>query len=124
MIRIHHRGNFNNLERFFNKVTSRSYLNVLEKYGQMGVEALRKSTPVDTGKTADSWTFEISQTKDATSIAFLNTNVNKGVNIAIILRYGHGTGTGGFVRGRNYIDPVIQPVFDELAEALWKEVTT
>lgn len=124
MIRIHHRGNFNNLERFFNKVTSRSYLNVLEKYGQMGVEALRKSTPVDTGKTADSWTFEISQTKDATSIAFLNTNVNKGVNIAIILRYGHGTGTGGFVRGRNYIDPAIQPVFDEMAEVLWKEVTT
>lgn len=124
MIKIKHRGNFNNLERFFNKISNRSYLNVLDKYGEMGVDALRKSTPTDSGKTAESWTYEIEHDRNATRISFLNTNFNKGVNIAILLRYGHGTGTGGFVQGRNFIDPAIQPVFDEMAEALWKEVTT
>lgn len=124
MIKIRHRGNFNNLERFFNKISNKEYLNVLDKYGEIGVDALRKSTPVDSGATAESWTYEIEHTRDATKISFLNTNFNKGVNIAILLRYGHGTGTGGFVRGRNFIDPAIQPVFDEMAEALWKEVTT
>lgn len=124
MIKVRHRGNFNNLERFFNNVKGRHYLNILEKYGELGVEALKSSTPVDSGKTADSWTFEITRGKDSTSIGFLNTNVNDGVNIALILRYGHGTRTGGFVSGRDYISPAIQPVFDELAEAMWKEVTT
>lgn len=124
MIKIRHRGNFNNLERFFNKISNKEYLNVLDKYGEIGVDALRKSTPVDSGATAESWTYEIEHTRDATKISFLNTNFNKGVNIAILLRYGHGTGTGGFVQGRNFIDPAIQPVFDEMAEALWKEVTT
>lgn len=124
MIKIKHRGNFNNLERFFNKVSNRNYLNVLDKYGEIGVQALKKNTPVDSGMTADSWTYEIEHSRDATIISFLNTNFNEGVNIAILLRYGHGTGTGGFVQGRNFIDPAIQPVFDEMAEALWKEVTT
>lgn len=123
MIKVRHRGNFNKLEKFFNRVTNKSYLNILEKYGEKGVEALRKNTPVDSGKTADSWMFEIRHTRDTTSISFLNTNVNDGVNIALILRYGHGTGTGGFVRGINYIDPAIQPIFEEMAEELWREVT-
>ena len=123
MIKVTHKGNFSKTERFFNRVLKREYLNVLEKYGEMGVAALRSATPVDSGATADAWSFEIERGKNATTIGFTNSNVNDGVNIAIILRYGHGTGTGGFVQGRDYISPAIQPVFDKIADELWKEVT-
>lgn len=123
MIKVTHKGNFSKTERFFNRVLKREYLNVLEKYGEMGVAALRSATPVDSGATADAWSFEIGRGKNATTIGFTNSNVNDGVNIAIILRYGHGTGTGGFVQGRDYISPAIQPVFDKIADELWKEVT-
>lgn len=123
MIRFTHRGNFNNIERFLNRMIGRDYLNVLDSCGQMGVEALRASTPVLTGKTASSWTYEIEQGGGTTGIHWLNTNENKGVNIAIILQYGHGTGTGGYVQGRDYINPAIQPVFDKIAEEVWRVVT-
>lgn len=119
-----HRGNFNNFQKFANKILAHDYLNILDKYGQMGVEALAASTPVDTGKTAQSWTYEIERTRDRTSISWLNTNTNNGVNIAIILQYGHGTGTGGYVQGRDYINPAMRPVFDKIAEQAWKEVTS
>ena len=123
MIKFKHRGSFTNTERFFNHVLNRNYLNVLDEYGRRGVEALRKATPIDSGKTADSWDYEISRDRNSTMISFINTNVNDGVNIAIILQYGHGTGTGGFVKGRDFINPAIQLIFDDLAEQVWKEVT-
>lgn len=123
MIRFTHRGTFNRVERFFNRLAKLNYLNILDKYGQEGVRALSASTPVDSGETANSWTYEISHSQNATTISWLNTNVHQNVNIAIILQYGHGTGTGGFVQGRDYINPAMRPVFDKLADEAWKEVT-
>lgn len=124
VVTFRHRGNFNKLEKFLNKVADKSYLNVLDKYGQMGVQALSAATPVDSGATASSWTYEIEGGSGTTTISWLNTNENKGVNIAVILQYGHGTGTGGYVQGRDYINPAMRPVFDEIAEQAWREVTS
>lgn len=123
-VTFRHRGNFNKMERFLNKMTKRDYLNVLDVYGQRGVAALRAGTPVDTGKTAQSWTYEIERTPEKTIISWHNTNVNNGVNIAVILQYGHGTGTGGYVQGRDYINPAMRPVFDQIAEEAWREVSS
>lgn len=109
---------------FFNRITDRDYLNVLAKYGTLGVNALQDATPKRTGKTAASWTFEIREdyASGEISIQFINTNIQNGVNIAIILDVGHATGRGSWVKGRNYIDPAIQPIFDQMAEEAWKEV--
>ena len=124
VVTFRHRGNFNKLEKFLNKVADKSYLNVLDKYGQIGVQALSAATPVDSGATASSWTYEIEGGSGTTTISWLNTNENKGVNIAVILQYGHGPGTGGYVQGRDYINPAMRPVFDEIAEQAWREVTS
>lgn len=124
MVTIKHRGNFNKLERFLNAVRSARYLNMLDKYGQEGVKSLAAATPVDTGKTAASWTYEIERSPTRTTISWLNTNTNQNVNIAVILQYGHGTGTGGWVQGRDYINPAIRPVFDRIANEAWREVTS
>ena len=96
---------------------------ILDKYGKDGVSALSSATPSESGKTASSWTYEIQNGSGNSRITFSNTNINKGVNIAIILQYGHGTGTGGWVEGRDYINPAMRPVFDNIADAVWKEVT-
>lgn len=124
LITFKHRGDFSKTEKFFNKILGQNYLNILAKYGEAGVEALAASTPVRTGKTASSWTYEIDHSRNSTTISWLNTNENKGVNIAVILQYGHGTGTGGYVKGIDYINPAIRPVFDKIAEEAWKEVTS
>lgn len=124
LITFKHKGNFNNAEKFFNKIIGRNYLNVLDRYGQIGARALSSSTPIDSGKTAGSWGYEIDHSDGNTTIAWTNSNENDGVVIAIILQYGHGTGTGGYVQGRDYINPAIQPIFDEIAEEVWKEVTS
>lgn len=124
LISFKHRGDFSKTERFLNKIKGREYLNILEKYGQLGVEALSESTPVDSGKTASSWTYEIERSSSSTTISWLNTNVNQGVNIAIILQYGHGTGTGGYVVGIDYVNPAMKPVFEKIAEEAWREVTS
>ena len=124
MIRFTHRGSFNNIEKFLNRMTGQEYMNILDTCGQMGVEALRAATPVESGKTASSWTYEIVRGGGMTEIHWLNTNENKGVNIALILQYGHGTGTGGYVQGRDYINPAMQPVFDKIAEEVWRVVTS
>lgn len=117
------RGNYKKAEKFFEKLANRLYLhNTLSRYGQMGVAALSAATPVDSGNTATSWDYKIEKDATGAKLTFINTNVNKGVNIAIILQYGHGTGTGGYVRGRDYINPAIRPIFDKLADDLWKEV--
>ena len=122
MIRITTKGDFNNTFRFLNKMSKFQINKILEKYGQMGVEALRSATPVDSGKTAESWGYEISIGKEGATIYWTNTNQNKGVYIAVILQYGHGTGTGGYIQGVDYINPAIRPVFDKIAEEAWMEV--
>ena len=122
LIRITTKGDFNNTFRFLNKMSKFQINKILEKYGQMGVEALRSATPVDSGKTAESWGYEISIRKEGATIHWTNTNQNKGVYIAVILQYGHGTGTGGYVKGVDYINPAIRPVFDKIAEEAWMEV--
>lgn len=117
------KGDFSKTRKFFNRLINAEYLNVLEKYGQRGVAALASATPVDSGKTASSWGYEISHTLNSTTIAWTNSNINKGSNIAILLQYGHGTGTGGYVVGRDYINPAVRPMFDKMADEAWKEVT-
>ena len=124
IIKFKHRGNFNKIEKFFNRISDREYLNLLDMYGQIGVEALSKATPVDSGLTAQSWSYKIEKNSDTTTISWENSNVNQGVNIAVILQYGHGTGTGGYVQGRDYINPALRPVFDKIAENAWKGVVS
>ena len=123
MISFEQKGDFKKLSRYFERLREVTKLGVLDKYGREGVAALASATPVKTGKTAASWTYEIERQNGSVAIVFKNTNVNKGVPIAIILQNGHGTGTGGWVQGRDYINPAIQPIFDKIAEAAWKEVT-
>ena len=114
MISFRQKGDFSKLTRYFERV----------KYGREGVAALMSATPVDSGKTASSWYYEIDHSQDSASINFYNSNVNKGVLIAIILQYGHGTRNGGWVQGRDYINPAMQPLFDKFAEDAWREVTS
>lgn len=123
MIKISQKGDFKKSITYMEKLKEAIRLNAFDKYGQAGVNALSSATPVDSGKTASSWYYKIERTKNTISIAFYNSNVNEGVPIAIILQYGHGTGTGGWVEGRDYINPAIQPIFDKMAEEAWKEVT-
>lgn len=117
------KGSFNRTEKFMNFLLNRNYLNILDRYGRMGVSALRSATPKDTGYTADSWNYEIVNEKDTVRLIFTNNNVNEGQNIAILLQYGHGTRNGGYVQGRDYINPVLQPLFDDMADACFREVT-
>lgn len=123
MIRFVQKGNFNKTTNFLEFLKKQQFLKSLDKYGRQGVEALRSATPKDTGLTANSWDYKIERRPDQVTITWTNSNIVKGVPIAIILDYGHGTGTGGYVKGRHYISPAIQPVFDEIAANAWKEVT-
>lgn len=124
MIHIKQRGDFSKTEKFLKKSFGRDYISVLEKYGQQGVVALSAATPIDSGLTAISWSYEIIQNEGSISIIWKNSNVNKGVNIAVILQYGHGTRNGGYVNGVDYINPALKPIFDKMADAAWKEVTS
>lgn len=125
MISFRSKGDFKKTEEFLKKSLGRKYRAVLEKYGQKGVLALTAATPIDTGLTAASWDYEITQNESGLSVVWSNTNVRKGYcNIAIILQYGHGTRNGGYVEGRDYINPALKPIFDDLADAAWKEVTS
>ena len=117
-------GGFTKTERFLNRMKRREYLNVLDEFGRDGVQALRNATPVDSGATAEAWDYEIKRTRNYTEIVLTNSNINDGVPIAVILQYGHGTGTGGYVQGRDYINPAIRPIFDKIAEKAWKVVTS
>ena len=123
MIRFSHKGDFSKVTRFLERAKEVVRLGALDKYGREGVAALASATPVDSGETAQSWYYEITNKKGFVSISFHNSNIQNGVPIAIILQYGHGTGTGGWVAGRDYINPAIQPIFDKIADAAWKEVT-
>ena len=123
MISFRQKGDFSKLTRFLERAKNLVHLSDLDRYGREGVAALASATPVDTGKTAASWYYDIKINKESASITFNNSNVQNGVPIAIILQYGHGTRNGGWVEGRDYINPVIQPIFDKIAEEAWKEVT-
>lgn len=117
-------GEFNQTKNFLKRLKARRYLKALEKYGEIGVDALAQATPRDTGKTASSWAYEIELTPEKATLTWTNSNVVKGyANIAILLDTGHGTGTGGYVRGLNYISPTIQPILDHIMESVRKEVT-
>ena len=122
MITFRQKGDFSRLIRFLEKAKEVVNLGELDKYGRAGVAALASATPVDSGQTADSWYYKVTNQNGVVRITFYNSNVNEGVPIAIILQYGHGTGTGGWVEGRDYINPAIQPIFDEIAEQAWKGV--
>ena len=123
MITFRQKGDFSKLTSFLERVKNIVKAGDLDKYGREGVAALESATPVDSGLTANSWYYEISNKNGSATITFLNSNVNHGVPIAIILQYGHGTGNGGWVQGRDYINPAIQPIFDKIAENAWREVT-
>lgn len=124
MITFRQQGDFSNLSKMLEKMREGVDLGILDKYGRAGVAALRAATPVDTGLTADSWGYEITRKKGSVSIVFTNANVQKGIPIAIILQYGHATGNGGWVEGRDYINPAIRSVFDKLADSAWEEVSS
>ena len=123
MISFRQKGDFSKLSRHLERLKEAAKLGVLDKYGAEGVAALSSATPVDTGLTANSWNYKIKRSNGSVSITFNNSNIQNGVPIAIILQYGHGTGTGGWVEGRDYINPAIRPVFDRIAKSAWEEVT-
>lgn len=118
------KGDFKKTEKFLKKSFGKDYMSVLEKYAQQGVSQLAANTPKDSGNTASSWSYKIEQKDSSISIIWNNSNVQKGVNIAVILQYGHATRNGGYVSGRDYINPALRPIFDAMAEAAWKEVTS
>lgn len=123
MIKITCKGNFSKANSHFEKLREVARIGILDKYGRRGVELLSQMTPKDTGKTASSWSYGIVHTKEGSRLDFYNSNINKGVNIAIILQYGHATGTHGYVKGIDYINPAMRPLFEEFKDDLWKEVT-
>ena len=123
MISFRQKGDFSKLTSFLEKAKGAVHLSNLDKYGREGVAALASATPVDSGETANSWYYEIKNQNGSVTITFCNSHIHSGVPIAIILQYGHGTGTGGWVEGRDYINPAIQPIFDRIANDAWREVT-
>lgn len=124
MIKFSLSGSTSNTDAFLKKVQSPDVYSAATRAAEQGVSALRASTPVDSGLTANSWSYEITTSNGKTTISWLNSHTENGVNIAIILQYGHGTGTGGYVAGYDYINPAMRPVFDAIAEDVWRKVTT
>jgi hypothetical protein len=124
VIKMRQRGDFKRTLMFFTHLKTRSVRGILEKYGQKGVEALAAATPKATGKTAASWSYEIKMDDRGATLCWKNANIVDGVPIAVILQYGHGTRNGGYVQGTDYINPAMKPIFDGIAEEMWKEVTS
>lgn len=122
MIKVTSKGDFHHTERLFERALSRKYLDVLHHYAELGVEALRAATPVSSGATADAWGYEIESGDGRTTISFTNSHENNGVNIAILLIYGHGTANGTYVEGVDFVTPALAPVFKQLADQIWMEV--
>ena len=123
MITFRHKGDFSKVTAYLERAKKGASIRALEKYAAEGVAALSSATPVDSGLTARSWYYEIENQNGVIRISFCNSNINNGVPIAIILQYGHGTRNGGWVQGRDYINPAIQPIFDKITNEAWKEVT-
>jgi hypothetical protein len=122
MFRVESSGSWKKTTDFLSYLQSEKMFDGIEHYGRIGVDALAAATPVDTGLLAHSWGYQIGHGKGRISISWFNTDVEGGINIAIIVQYGHGTGTGGWVEGRDYINPAIQPVFDRIVEDVWRQV--
>lgn len=122
MILVDGSGDFGNTLKFLKRMKKREYMTRLNEFGKKGVAALSSATPKESGKTADSWSYEVIQNASGSAIYWSNSNTNKGVNVAVILQYGHGTRNGGYVAGRDYINPAIRPVFDDILTQMWKEV--
>ena len=123
MIKFKQKGDFSKLTKFLEKTKEAVKLEDLDRFGKAGASALASATPVETGLTANSWYYKIERDNGSATISFHNSNIQNGVPIAIILQYGHGTRNGGWVQGRDYINPAIQPIFDQIANEAWKEVT-
>lgn len=123
MIGFRQKGDFSNTENYLKKLKQNNIIKTLDKYGREGVKALASATPVNTGLTASSWYYKVEVRDTSASLIFCNSNIQNGIPIAIILQYGHGTRNGGWVEGRDYINPAIQPIFDDLTKHAWKEVT-
>lgn len=123
MITFRQEGDFSKLTSFLEKSKELFNVGILDKYGRKGVEALAAATPIDSGETANSWYYRIENKNGSAAIVFCNSHIQNGVPIAIILQYGHGTRNGGWVEGRDYINPALQPIFDELVKEAWKEAT-
>lgn len=122
-VSIKHKGNFFKQYKLQKRSTRKHMVAILDKYGQQGVEALKAATPVETGKTAASWSYEVAETDHGARLDFKNSNVvNDWFNVAIMLQYGHGTRNGGWVEGRDYINPALRPIFDDMVKRAWKEV--
>ena len=118
------KGNFEKTTKYLKKMMKAFEKGVFDKYGQKGVSELKKYTPIDTGTTAASWSYQIVKNDSEVVLEFVNDNINDGVSIALILQYGHGTGTGGYVEGVDYINPALKPVFESMVAEIWKEVIT
>lgn len=123
MITFQQKGDFSKLTKIFERMAHAVHMSDLDRFGREGVEALSSATPVDTGLTASSWNYEVIYSENGARISFTNSNIQNGVPIAIILQYGHATRNGGWVEGRDYINPAIQPIFDRIANEAWREVT-
>jgi hypothetical protein len=123
MITFESTGDFKKTQDFLNKMAQAEFTAMLSHYGQVGVDALASATPTDSGLTASSWTYTIEKVRGKYSLIWHNTNVVDGVPVAILIQYGHGTGTGGWVEGRDYINPSIRPIFDMITEEVWRQVT-
>lgn len=124
MIAFKHRGDLRKTDQFLTRAQRIQYRDILNRYGREGARVLAIATPVDSGKTAESWDFKVEIFKDKFSVSWTNSNVVDGVPIAILLQYGHGTRNGGYVRGQDYINPALRPILDKLAQEAWKEITS
>jgi len=123
MVTFEGKGDFKKTNTLLERMLEVGKLGILNKYGQKGIDALSKSTPKDTGLAANSWDYVIEHDKDHASITWLNKDIEGGCNVAILIQYGHGTRNGGYVKGRDFINPAMQPLFDEMADSVWKEVS-
>ena len=123
MITVETYGKFTSTNKFLANLKNLKFNNILEKYGKIGVSALRAATPTDTGKTADAWNYEIVQNGSTISLQFTNDNLSDGIPIIVLLHYGHATKNGGWVEGTDFINPALKPLFDKIAKDAWKEVT-
>lgn len=124
MVKITNRGSFDKTFKFMKSMKDRRHLDILKRYAQEGVDALTAATPRDTGKTAESWSYEIQTTNDRAIIYFTNDNAPYGVSVAFLIQYGHATRNGGYVEGLDYINPALRPIFEKMADDAWKEVTS
>lgn len=123
MIRLTTSGSFDKTKAFLDRMINGDVYKDLDRYGRLGVDALSRATPVASGKTASSWSYKIERSRTGVTISWHNDNINQGSVIAILIQYGHGTGTGGYVEGRDYINPATRPIFDQIANEVWRKVT-